>query len=760
MARNKIDETVNDNEVKAKHIGIDDKMNDITNYVKDDTFQILEKSQNTDKIDFWEKNFNLGKTMLFSMEIEFFIESIEPLLEKSLTYPEKALLKNIIIEVCDEKNISNLCEFLMDEDNERKFSFKNIKFSFEEIKKIISLNLNREQLENLIRLNNELLFHSIIIKNIENIEILSDDIVNKAIKLHEIVLNHEHEMASLGMDLYVEDFILLKDINLSEELIKKIEKLLDKGVALSIKDLKLIDSIKINSELENKLERLFDKVAIDWSSLPKIQEIDMNEEFFMKIESLVNVWITLNWNDLLKLKNITLTQDDIKKLKYIIRQPESNPYYLDCLDFLLSLEYEDIDKITSDAKKLWFNSISYQEFEVLYKIPEEVLQYCNENWINNTSDIEKVKALYLVSSKEHMKDYIKRKDKYLETNRTLSEKKYIEYFWSKWKFGKHEIYQWNIWLCYLYSWLEIFKKMNWFDVFIQSNLIEKDDGWLVRIPLNIWPWIKVNKADINKTYKITNNHWKTREMNINSKSKYLWFKILEIAYIKMKLIDSKLWNKLWDGGKDNPIDMNLNGDMLSSVEGGDTIKTLEELFSSDCIIWWEIRSSRNYKSLKKAEEIRTPAIILDHHKKSIQKSENRINQLFDLFWLWLISIRVWINPNFINSWEWIKEIQCTNGVIISVDNVKIVNRSWQEISNGNLSKFQDVKQDNTWKTKVLFFPNHAYSVEKCYTDKNWEKRVRIVNPWHTDIKFDLSLDKCKILFDWNFWVINIDKLFR
>ncbi len=760
MARNKIDETVNDNEVKLKHMGLDDKMNDITNYVKDDTFQILEKSENTDKIDFWEKNFNLGKTMLFSMEIEFFIESIEPLLEKSLTYPEKALLKNIIIEVCDEKNISNLCEFLMDEDNERKFSFKNIKFSFEEIKKIISLNLNREQLENLIRLNNELLFHSLVIKNIDNTEILSDDIVNKAIKLHEIVLNQEDEMASLGMDLYVEDFIYLKDVNLSEELIKKIEKLLDKGVSLSIKDLKLIDGIEINPELENKLEKLFDKVNVDWNSLLKIQKIDMDDDFFMKLELLLNAWITLNWNDLLKLKNITLTQDDIKKLKYVIKQPESNPYYLDCLDFILSLKYEDIDKIISDAEKLWFDTLSYQEFKVLYKIPEEVLQYCNENWTNNISDIEKIKALYLVSSKEYMKDYIDRKNKYLESNRTLPEEKYIEYFWSKWKFGKHEIYQWNIWLCYLYSWLEIFKKMNWFDVFIQSNLIEKEDGWLVRIPLNIWPWIKVNKADINKTYKITNNHWKTREMNINSKSEYLWFKILEIAYIKMKLMKSRLWNKSWDDTEDNPMDINLNWDILSSVEGGDTIKTLEELFSSDCIIWWEIWSSRNYKSLKKAEDIRAPAIILDHHKKSVQKSKNRINQLFDLFWLWLISIRVWIHPNFINSWEWIEEIQSANGAFVSVNNVKIINKSWQETSKNNLSKFQDIIQDKTWKTKILFFPNHAYSVEKCYTDSDWEKRVRIVNPWHTDIKFDLSLDTCKILFDWNFWVINIDKLFR
>jgi hypothetical protein len=33
-----------------------------------------------------------------------------------------------------------------------------------------------------------------------------------------------------------------------------------------------------------------------------------------------------------------------------------------------------------------------------------------------------------VSSKEYMKDYIDRKNKYLESNRTLPEEKYIEYF--------------------------------------------------------------------------------------------------------------------------------------------------------------------------------------------------------------------------------------------------------------------------------------------------------------------------------------------
>jgi hypothetical protein len=37
--------------------------------------------------------------MLFSMEIELFIESIEPLLEKPLTHQQKDIIKDIIIEV-------------------------------------------------------------------------------------------------------------------------------------------------------------------------------------------------------------------------------------------------------------------------------------------------------------------------------------------------------------------------------------------------------------------------------------------------------------------------------------------------------------------------------------------------------------------------------------------------------------------------------------------------------------------------------------
>ena len=78
-------------------------------------------------------------------------------------------------------------------------------------------------------------------------------------------------------------------------------------------------------------------------------------------------------------------------------------------------------------------------------------------------------------------------------------------------------------------------------------------------------------------------------------------------------------------------------------------------------------------------------------------------------------------------------------------------------SNGMLNDIIDADD----KKQVVFYRNHAYSLEKCYIDKDtWEKRVWIVNPRHTWIKFDISLENAKKIFDWTVAYIDIDKLFR
>ena len=73
----------------------------------------------------------------------------------------------------------------------------------------------------------------------------------------------------------------------------------------------------------------------------------------------------------------------------------------------------------------------------------------------------------------------------------------------------------------------------------------------------------------------------------------------------------------------------------------------------------------------------------------------------------------------------------------------------------------DLVTDENWKTIVKFFPDHSYSIEKCYTDNNtWEKRVWVINPRHTWLKFDISLEQAKSIFRWNVTWFDIDAMFR
>ena len=116
-----------------------------------------------------------------------------------------------------------------------------------------------------------------------------------------------------------------------------------------------------------------------------------------------------------------------------------------------------------------------------------------------------------------------------------------------------------------------------------------------------------------------------------------------------------------------------------------------------------------------------------------------------------------MNPHDIPQWEWIRSMEL-NGITLLIDNVNILDKQWNEIAKENLH-IPDAGYTKEGP-KVEIYAKHAYSVEKCYTDKNWEKRVWVVNPWHTDIKFDMSLEQCKRIFVWEFWVINIDNLFR
>ena len=64
-------------------------------------------------------------------------------------------------------------------------------------------------------------------------------------------------------------------------------------------------------------------------------------------------------------------------------------------------------------------------------------------------------------------------------------------------------------------------------------------------------------------------------------------------------------------------------------------------------------------------------------------------------------------------------------------------------------------------TNVIFYWNHAYSTDRIYQDTNtWEYRITVINPRHTDIKFDMSLEDFSTLFNISVYGMDMDNMFR
>ena len=159
---------------------------------------------------------------------------------------------------------------------------------------------------------------------------------------------------------------------------------------------------------------------------------------------------------------------------------------------------------------------------------------------------------------------------------------------------------------------------------------------------------------------------------------------------------------------------------------------------------------------------------------------------FNQFSKGLYKIELWIH--WLDNWEsslWTntKITESTYWKAVIVNDVKIINKWWDELKSrfsidnewnlsDNKEKYwnngedtqamsPDIVTNKDWKEVVMFFQKHAYSIERCYEDKTtWEKRVRVINPRHTGIKFDISLEQAKQIFDWQVTGINIDQMFR
>jgi hypothetical protein len=129
----------------------------------------------------------------------------------------------------------------------------------------------------------------------------------------------------------------------------------------------------------------------------------------------------------------------------------------------------------------------------------------------------------------------------------------------------------------------------------------------------------------------------------------------------------------------------------------------------------------------------------------IKSSYSRSEKLFDLHKTWLVAVELWLED--------------IDDDYIVVNDAKIVDKFWNEVPKNKLRNLPDVAIGKKWKV-IRLFSHHAYSLEKCFIDTDWNKIVRVVNPWHTWIKFDIPFETAKKIFGWDFWVIDINWLFK
>lgn len=331
--------------------------------------------------------------------------------------------------------------------------------------------------------------------------------------------------------------------------------------------------------------------------------------------------------------------------------------------------------------------------------------------------------------REKIKNFIIRKKEYLDKNRVMDDDKFIELFWWTWKYNKSEIKQDNhLWLCYAYTGFEILKKSNFFKELIQTNFREIWE-WKreVRIPFcdSNWYRIKINKNEI------FDENWKDREYSFiprGSKAQKektvkitswssLWFKILEIAFIKSYIVfnpryssevkDIPSMNARWQFNL--AWDFKIKEWHLSAIESWNAWWFMQHLF------WKDIVKYNN------------PDIDTDMHYENIKKEFNT----------WFVKISLTSR----DEWD----------LYFNDDfDIKILNRKGQSTTKTNKNK------DGT-KNRIM--SHHVYSVERFYETHQWEQRVLIVNPWDTAEKIDMPVQKCIDIFKRQVIWFDIDKMF-
>lgn len=557
-----------------------------------------------------------------------------------------------------------------------------------------------------------------------------------------------------------------------------VERLEELWIEVNPMNIDEINSMEIDLKKVEKLKNIW--IKFNELFQYKIEEISKIEIDYEKLEYMINLWMEIRINQVKELNDRNIDKETLLRMKNIwilncFRREKINESNIEVFEKLKNVWVE----ITYDDGNPLLNLI-YQ-FEFLW-LKDADFQFIKENHLTNYQEIWFALSLKDNMNKETIQEYIKRKQEYLKNNRLISKEKYRELFWWNWKYWKTDINQTFIWICYAYSWFEILKKTNCFDELIQTNLKENLDGtwWEVRVPFcdNNWEWIKINKDEIDFKFERKYENWEKNIVSINSESEFLWFKILELAFIKKYILNAKKWSsasrctrkgidyKVVEEAQSeykNTGKITYNDDLVKFIESWSTLEFIEEMFNpkwnSYFISWTEnhrLGVSNQSKDVA-FENFNKWGVFIEismSHDNINDFPENTLNKNCKLIWegedyrVLVHDVKIIDKAQYnleslynITS-DWLKEIE--------------INGSWE-----NNKMVPDLVTDENWKTICQFFNSHSYSIEKCYIDKNtWEKRVWVINPRHTGLKFDISLEEAKSIFSWNIFWADINAMFR
>ena len=463
--------------------------------------------------------------------------------------------------------------------------------------------------------------------------------------------NNSERLRDIWLEIRAQDSQEINKMIISEKLIKILETLIELWVTINVKDVKLLNNTQIIEEkaIKENIQKLKNKwYNISHCPTNIIVNIIITDADIDKLSKLKNIWYNINNIDIKKLNE--LTDADIDKLSKL----KNIWYNINNIDIkkLNELTDADIDKL-SKLINLWYNT----DIETIKKITKKNIEYLSKFLCQSFLDLNTLNEL---------------------TDKDLEEIIKIKNLWAKIYLNEKTIKRIRDW------YIENLKKLK--DIWIN---IEESLSWIFKITNkdieNIKKltslWIKFDIKYIKHMKWITNTNIKNikklieLEINVNiSQIKYLklmaendinnikklkdiWIKFewYDIMYIKwLKLTDTILENikklkETWIEIK--PIDL-IDIKWINKKD----IENIKELQR----IWFHIDSDeiKNVKSLTQEE----------------------IKKIKDLYWLWII-----MSTNSIPN---IKRLELNE---IDLENIKMLKEIWVTINSYDIPYIKKMK---------------------------------------------------------------------